>query len=389
MKKPEATRRNQHNAVHDVGAIFALVHHHITYPKRMVWDCANPHRLANLDGWLHRPAAAGNQCTGWRLYQLAKQCPSLIAGNHLTILRGRSIPAQPLKTATLIATLLCTSCAFDTSVPSSPSEVADAAGEAIDASPISPDAALDERHLLLSEVQTKGSGKEFIEIYNPRALPVDLSDYYIADTQEYALLPGAFGDSPAPSVGTSDFIARFPEGAIIDGQAALILAIRPVEFRDEYGTDPDFRIGGEPSGQLMREAHGNSIDPLLTLTDSGEGIALFYWDQSSDLVTDVDLIDVGPNTSAGNRLADKSGVQVDGPDSGTETSEYLVDLGTMTSLGVELDSGQSFHRIRVETDHEGQDGAGNGQHGHDETTEDIRATWGVKAATPGTVAVEL
>lgn len=313
-------------------------------------------------------------------------------GNHLTILRERSISAQALKSATLIATILCTaSCAFDTSVPNTPGDVPDAAGEnVIDANPAAPDADVtDQKHLLLSEVKTTGAGKEFIEIYNPGASTVDLSDYYLADTQQYMLLPGTFGEGPGSEVATSDFIARFPDGAEIESEQTLVMAVRPTSFNLQFGVDPDFRIGGEPTGEAMREAHADSISPLAALTDSGEGIALFYWNGKSDLVQDVDLIDVGPNTTMPNRLANKSGEQVDGPDPDTDADAYQTDLATMTTLGDALEFGESFHRLTSEDGHEVQSMSGNGLHGHDESSEDIASSWGIEEASPGVAAAGL
>lgn len=299
----------------------------------------------------------------------------------MTILLGRSISAQALKTATLIATIFCASCTFDTSVPSSPS------GDARDVDR-DPDANRSPNsHLLLSEVKSRG--QEYVEIYNPGSASIDLSDYYLADTREYAFLPGAFGDGPAPVVIATDFIARFPDGATIEGETALVIAVRPREFNGEFGVSPDFHILGEPGGQFMREAYEGSISPIAALTDGGEGIALFHWDQTGDLVTDVDLIDVGPDTTEDNRLTDKTGLQVDGPDSGTDTAAYRADLNSMTSFDVVLNSGQSFHRITAEVGHEMQGAEGNGQLGHDETTENITETWGVKVVSPGSAAAEL
>lgn len=316
-------------------------------------------------------------------------------GNHLTILRARSISAQPLKSATLIATiLLSASCAFDTSVPASPNgEVPDAAGVP-DADPAAPDADLEapdadvanEPHLLLSEVKTTGGGKEFIEIYNPSSQSVDLSDYYLADTDEYPKLPGNFGASDSAVVGTSDFIARFPDGTTIAAGEALVMAVRPTAFQAQFDVLPDFRIGGEATGELMREAFPGSINNLAALTDGGEGIVLFYWDGISDLVVDIDMIDVGPNTTSSNQLANKTGLQVDGPDSGGTLKTYREDLATMTNLGTALDFGESFHRIAPEDGHEVQSG-GNGSQGHDETSEDIAMSWGIDEASPGEASV--
>ncbi len=284
--------------------------------------------------------------------------------------------------------LLAASCTFDTSAPvTGDTARADASPDQADADILGQYADLsDKQHLLLSEIKTTGSGKEYIEIYNPGELAVDLSNYYIGDTAEYAKVPGAFGNGPVPSVNNSDFIARFPAGASIAPGAAITMAVRPTAWEEQFGVLPDYRIGGEPTGALMREAFGLRIGNLTTLTDSGEGIALFRWDGASDTVVDIDLADVGPATTEVNRLTDKSGLQIDGPDSETEASAYATDLNTMTNIGIDLQFGESYHRLEPEDGHEARNVRSNGDHGHDETSEDIASSWGVEVASPGEAA---
>ncbi len=371
----------------DENAVFAREKHNIADPQFTERYAPNAHLLPNANRWFHRCTCTGNKRSSGCAGELLQECSALGVGNHLTIVVGRSISAQPLRSVALIlCSLSAANCTFDASTLAAP----DGDGgpvEQIDADPGAPDADMRAKtHLLLSEIKTTGSGKEFVEIHNPTEASIDLSNYYIADTSEYAFVPGAFGDGPRPEVGASDFIARFPDGASIASGETVTMAVRPTAWQAQFGTLPDYRIGGDPTGTLMREAFGSSVGNLATLTDSGEGVALFTWDGSADLVVDIDLADLGPNTSEDNRLGDKSGADVDGPDSGTERSSYQVDLGTMTNLGITLDFGQSYHRLLPEDGHERHDVVGNGEHQHDETTEDIAATWGVETASPGTEA---
>ena len=59
------------------------------------------------------------------------------------------------------------------------------------------------------------------------------------------------------------------------------------------------------------------------LTNSGENAVLFFWDGASDLVSDVDMINIGTPSSS-NDVAAKTGVSVDGPDADTTASMYPI-----------------------------------------------------------------
>lgn len=245
-------------------------------------------------------------------------------------------------------------------------------------------------HLLLSEVKSTVAGTEFIEIYNPTDAAIALDDYYLADNDGYASLPQSVGPGPTVPVATSDFIARFPVGASIDPGETLVIGINATLFNLTYGVAADFKIGFLGSGSDMRSAYQNSIGTLAGLTDGGEGLALFYWDGTSDLVVDVDLVIVGPSPTSQNTLVNKTGLSIDGPDSDTSSSSYKTDAATMGSFEGMTVNRESFSRVGLETDAESQEGSGNGRHGHDETTEDTGLTWSiVSEATPGVASITL
>src|SRR6266702_2787539 len=64
--------------------------------------------------------------------------------------------------------------------------------------------------LLLKEVSVSPTPAELIAIVNPNLAAVDLTNYYLADYDKYYLVTQ--GTAPAAS---SDFVARFPAGAMI------------------------------------------------------------------------------------------------------------------------------------------------------------------------------
>ena len=93
-------------------------------------------------------------------------------------------------------------------------------------------------HALLCEAAIDGA--EFIEIHNPTNDLIPLRNYYLSDDEDYAKLAGQFGTGPAPSIGTTDFIARFPEGAALGPGETLVIALKGDEFLAEFGFAADY-----------------------------------------------------------------------------------------------------------------------------------------------------
>ena len=156
-------------------------------------------------------------------------------------------------------------------------------------------------HLLLCEAVVTPTANEFIEIANPTASPVSLDDYYISDDADYALLPGAFGAGPAPVIGSSDFIVQFPPGATIPAMGVITIAFDGAGFATAFGTKADFEIHGTDAG--TPDMLATNVGASAGLTNSGENAVLFLWDGASDLVTDVDMLNIG-TPSAANSIAD-------------------------------------------------------------------------------------
>ncbi len=231
-------------------------------------------------------------------------------------------------------------------------------------------------HLLLSEVVVTPTSGEYVEIYNPTSVAVDLSNYYLSDDQEYAMLPGLNGATAAPTINNSDFIVQFPAGSSIAAGQAITVAVQGSGFITTFAVDPTYSISLNAGSATPMIAILGDLAP--TLTNSGESIVLFSWDGMSDLVQDIDCLNVG-SPSAGNSLISKTGLSVDGPDADDIASTYLDDALTIPA---NLASPQSLpnapyestKRVLLEAMNEVETG-GNGIIGHDETSENIGVTW--------------
>lgn len=242
--------------------------------------------------------------------------------------------------------------------------------------------------ILLSEVVVAPTAGEMIEIVNTSNQDVDLSTYYLSDSENYFKLP------VGTSVDAADFIAKFPDRTVISGHGVITVALdTPDMFASVYQMSPTFSL----ADNTMKVIAANPPPNQPTLTNGGEPVILFQWDGHSDLVRDVDIMIVG-NPSAGNLLTPKSGMSQDGPDPGNSPSAYATDAMTIkpqaaAPMPITTPTLQVFstQRILLEDGHENSGAGGNGQSGDDETSEDTSVTWdGTTAhpfglATPGTV----
>jgi len=243
--------------------------------------------------------------------------------------------------------------------------------------------------VLLSEVVVTPTGGEFIEIHNPTAAAIDLSDVYLTDATfasggafYYNIVTGA----DAGGGGFGDFHARFPDGAMIaSGEFQTVSLPGSDDFFAEYGFDPTYELFEDGMGPDaipdMREAIAGSINNQGGLSNSGEVVILYTWDGVSDLVQDIDYALWGDAVEA----VDKTGVSIDGPDPDAVTSSYLNDTAIVSQDVIALGGhafGDSFQRVDFAEGAETQTG-GNGLQGSDETSEDLSVTWAELEATPG------
>jgi len=240
----------------------------------------------------------------------------------------------------------------------------------------------------LSEIVTTPAAGEFIEIWNPNAFSVDLSNVYITDATSsptsfyYNLVTG----TNAGGGSAGDFHARFPNGATIAAGAYQTLAITgSANFFATYGANPTYELfeDGTPDAiPDMRTAFSGSIDVASELDASGEVVALYHWNGGSDLVGDLDYAVWGDKAEA----VDKTGVSKDGPDGGSATSAYFADTAIASQDVISASphaNGNSYTRFNGFEGSEVASG-GNGVRGSDESSEDLSATWSEAGATPGT-----
>jgi hypothetical protein len=263
-------------------------------------------------------------------------------------------------------------------------------------------------HLLISEISSQpGSGAtsdEYIEIFNPTAGPINMSNYHLTDfsdgalTDFYYLLPTGDNFGPAGSAAADDFTVRFPANFTIAAGQTIIVAVDGGGFaaahpgftgtvltlRNPQAGHTQMRIWDGVPGTLNFTAGNLTTQP--GLGNNGEPVFLFMWDgaTASDLVSDIDLVNYG-GTSANNNSVSKTGVAVDGIDTGTATSTYANDLavGTQDLQRGAAPTASSLTRIDWSEAGEVQIN-GNGIGRHDETSEPFNTTFGLAPKSPGT-----
>jgi hypothetical protein len=230
--------------------------------------------------------------------------------------------------------------------------------------------------LLITEVVLAPTEREMIEIANPTNQAISLSGYYLSDHRDYFRVPAG-----APAVDVTDFIVKFPAGAVIGPKAVITVAVDLASaYQNSYGVAPTFAIGGGATATMVSV----SANGIANLTNAGELVALFYWNGQDDVVRDVDIMLAGVPTAT-NGLTNKSGIALDGPDGGPETTAYATDALTIPVQQSAPPTPLSTKRIMLETGHETQGGTGNGLTGDDETSENTAVTWDTAftAPTPG------
>ncbi len=247
----------------------------------------------------------------------------------------------------------------------------------------------DADHLLLTEICDTPTAGEFVEICNPTASTISLSLVHITDL---------YGDSsciddfypqialgPISYQSAYDFLVKFPYGDEIAPGQVIVIAMSGSAFETEYGVQADYDIMGTGGGATVMSVPTNGFAGATAgLTNSGETVTLFSYDDSSDsddLCYDIDYAVWGDDEG---EFVDKTGITIN-------SSTYLNDIPWASQDAI-FNTGHAygftFQRIDLWEGTETPTG-GNGITGHDETSENLSETWCEAEPTPGTVYTAL
>ncbi|MEZ4409743.1 MAG: hypothetical protein R3A52_25210 [Polyangiales bacterium] len=122
-------------------------------------------------------------------------------------------------------------------------------------------------HLLITEFAALPDEAEMVEIYNPTSTAIDLSDVYLSDVNTYSCVVtrnclNDMGASPRRAVTSSDFVARFPAGAMIRRAYVTISLIQSGELQLLYGRCPDFYLRRSlPDGRHLHDVGRHARRP--------------------------------------------------------------------------------------------------------------------------------
>ena len=142
-------------------------------------------------------------------------------------------------------------------------------------------------HLLLIQVVTQPNEAESFSIYNPTDSPINLSNYYICDDEEYYNI-SIYPDSMFSSI-VSGYTSKFPDTFIASGDTFHIVLNE--NYSEFYGEDfvPDLIMYGSNDNSMLETVPGSIGFSNNKIAESSELIILFKWDGESDhLIEDVD-----------------------------------------------------------------------------------------------------
>ena len=219
-------------------------------------------------------------------------------------------------------------------------------------------------HIIFSEIVLTPSDGEYVEITNPTAADIDLSDYYLTDATDnasgkvYYKLPSG---TDYWSGSGFDFICRFPTGYLLAAGSSIKVSLRDNDsYVSTFGEPADLALDNDML-DVVDGANTKGTAAARKLDNSSEMLVLFYWDGSSSRVKDVDYLLWGDNSFA----IDKSGVSGYQSDTPVLSQSYMSIHTTNEKL------------IRAATLGEGIEtqAGGNGITGHDETSEPLSETW--------------
>ena len=210
-------------------------------------------------------------------------------------------------------------------------------------------------HLIFNKVAISATQVEMIEIYNPLDSSLDLSNYYLSDSDKY--YQWVHGES----IGNFDFLIKFPTDLTIHPQESIVITTASSSsFSDYYGYEADISLI-----DTNFEIFEFGISPNLSPTE--EMLILFYWDGDSSIIQDVDYFLWGDNNSGVYKNTDEGYTYNDTP---LEDQVFLETYSFSDSYQYD-----SLY-VRVNTDEYNEiQFDGNGITGHDETSEILDSSW--------------
>jgi phosphatidylserine/phosphatidylglycerophosphate/cardiolipin synthase-like enzyme len=126
-------------------------------------------------------------------------------------------------------------------------------------------------HLLISEVLVNPSGaneegREWVEIYNPTALPISLNGMKIGD----AAVRGSAGEG----------MAAFPPGAVVAPGRAIVVAQNAAAFFADWGRNPDFELSNYNAAVPDMVAYIAWAGGVMSLSNAGDEVVLLRDDDT-------------------------------------------------------------------------------------------------------------
>lgn len=233
-------------------------------------------------------------------------------------------------------------------------------------------------HLVISEVSVGPDAGEFVEIWNPTAATIDLTNVYLSDNSTYVDVASGGAWMPITNNPGTDFLVRFPDGATIPADGVVVIGFNDT-YEAQFNSCPDFYLGtaalacGNGMVPAMIAGSGASLANTANLSNAREMLMLFTWSgDTNQTLKDIDYVTWGDMFEAGSR-ADKTGLAGYQPD--TAPASQKPAPAPMPGSSVERCAVDSSETLT----------GGNGISGHDETSEDLGVSFVVQAApTPGT-----
>ncbi len=253
-------------------------------------------------------------------------------------------------------------------------------------------------HLVISEISVTPTPGEFVEIFNPTASSLDLTDVYLYNATfaatdggpgcKYAFQPtgGACGDA------FGDFNLRFPAGATIAPSEVQVVALTGANaYCATYGCStgaakPTYEIS-PPTGDDATVPNMRGVWDLNAanfpdggvqggfgfLTNGSEDLVLYSWNGSASTVKDIDYVVWGTSLGVRTDKTTYAGYSAD-----TAASSQVPAPGAPTVT-------QSIQRVCLNEGTETHT-AGNGITGHNETSENLANDFLLLDKTPMVLA---